>query len=143
MQPVQSCKFSKTPLLLFAFGLIVSLAGCAQPPSPLPKEESVQSQPIRVRYVGNGLHGYIGSYSYKTPASHRYGASFYSSVWSLIAKPIANFQIGLPGTWFVPDNLENSDTPLCPVGTRARDNWPERAPTYQDGFQTMEGGLGY
>ena len=32
MQPVQSCKFSKTPLLLFAFGLIVSLAGCAQPP---------------------------------------------------------------------------------------------------------------
>ena len=34
MQPVQSRKFSKTPLLLFAFGLIVSLAGCAQPPPP-------------------------------------------------------------------------------------------------------------
>ena len=34
MQPVQSRKFSKFPLLLFAFGLIVSLAGCAQQPSP-------------------------------------------------------------------------------------------------------------
>jgi hypothetical protein len=32
MQPVQFRKFSKYPLLLFAFGLIVSLAGCAQPP---------------------------------------------------------------------------------------------------------------
>ena len=37
MQPVQFRKFSKYPLLLFAFGLIVSLAGCAQPPPPQAK----------------------------------------------------------------------------------------------------------
>ena len=51
--------------------------------------------------------------------------------------------IGLPGTWFTPDNFDNPDQPLCPVGTVARDNWPERAPTYRDVFQTVEGGLGY
>ena len=95
------------------------------------------------QYSSRGLHGYIGSYSSFTPETYRYGASFYSSVWSLIEKPIANFQIGLPGTWFTPNNSDNVSEPLCPVGTMARDNWPERAPTYQDVFQTMEGGLGY
>ena len=95
------------------------------------------------QYSSEGLHGYIGSHSASTPDAYRYGASFYSSVWSLIDEPIASFQVGLPGTWFTPNNLDNTDTPLCPVGTMARDNWPERAPTYQDVFQTMEGGLGY
>lgn len=95
------------------------------------------------QYGYQGLHGYIGSYSSFTPDDYRYGASFYSAVWSLIEKPIANFQIGLPGTWFTPNNSDNTTEPLCPVGTMARDNWPERGPTYQDVFQTMEGGLGY
>ena len=95
------------------------------------------------QYTYQGLHGYIGSYSSFTPDAFRYGASFYSSVWSLVAEPVANFQIGLPGTWFTPNNGDNTTEPLCPVGTVARDNWPERGPTYQDVFQTMEGGLGY
>jgi hypothetical protein len=43
MQPVQSRKFSKFPLLLFAFGLIVSLAGCTQPPPP--KADVVVAEP--------------------------------------------------------------------------------------------------
>ncbi|MBV72380.1 MAG: hypothetical protein CMH52_13735, partial [Myxococcales bacterium] len=101
------------------------------------------SIPDPTRYRSQGLHGYIGSSSSRTPMTHRYGASFYSSVWSLLEKPIANFQIGLPGTWFTPNNEDNRTDPLCPVGTVARDNWPERAPTYQDVFQTLEGGLGY
>lgn len=90
-----------------------------------------------------GLHGYIGSRAGATPPEFRYGAGFYASVWSLIEEPIRGFQIGLPSTWITPDNSDNKTVPLCPVGTIARDNWPERGPTYASVFQTMEGGLGY
>jgi hypothetical protein len=90
-----------------------------------------------------GLHGYIGSSSSATPEAYRYGASFYSSAWRLTPEPLKHFQIGLPGTWFTPDNSDNTMTALCPPGTMAGDNWPERAPTYATVFQTMEGGLGY
>lgn len=90
-----------------------------------------------------GLHGYIASYSSTPPAEYNLGFGFYSAVWSLTPEPIAGFQIGLPGTWLIPDNEDNTSAPLCPVGTRARDNWPERGPTYADVFQTIEGGLGY
>ena len=99
--------------------------------------------PDPVRSAWQGLQGYIYSGSNGTPEAFRYGAGFYSAVWSLVAEPVANFQIGLPSTWVTPDNRDNRDQPLCPVGTVARDNWPERAPTYQDVFQTLEGGLGY
>lgn len=94
-------------------------------------------------YAQGGLHGYIASYSYNTPAEYDKGVTFYSAVWRLLPNPIQNFQIGLPGTWVIPNNRDNMATPLCPPGTFARDNWPERAPTYGDVFQTMEGGLGW
>ena len=90
-----------------------------------------------------GLHGYIGYHSPRPPAGYGAGVGFYSAVWPLIDKPIANFQIGLPSIWVSPDNSDDTDTPLCPVGTLARDNWPERGPTWSSVFQTIEGGLGY
>jgi hypothetical protein len=68
---------------------------------------------------------------------------FYSAVWPLIAQPLADFQIGLAGAWVTPDNSDNKDKPLAPVGTLARDNWPKRGPTWSSVFQTLEGGLGY
>ena len=91
----------------------------------------------------NGLHGYVASYPAQAPASYGEGYGFYSAIWPLIATPVANFQIGLPSSWIIPDNSDNTTTPLCPVGTVARDNWPERGPTYADVFQTVEGGPGY
>ena len=91
----------------------------------------------------NGLHGYISSSSGATPLTHRYGASFYSAAWRLTPEPLKHFQIGLPGTWFTPDNSDNTATAMCPAGTVAGDNWPEWGPTYSGVFQTMEGGLGY
>jgi hypothetical protein len=91
----------------------------------------------------NGLHGYIASYPAQAPASYGEGYGFYSAIWPLISSPVANFQIGLPSSWIIPDNSDNTTTPLCPVGTVARDNWPERGPTYADVFQTVEGGPGY
>ena len=47
----------------------------------------------------NGLHGYI-SYTADRPSAqsnYSYGMGFYSAVWPLINKPIADFQIGLAG----------------------------------------------
>ncbi len=93
----------------------------------------------------NGLHGYIG-YTATKPSdrsNYSYGMGFYSAVWPLIDKPVDNFQIGLAGAWVTPDNSDNTDKPLAPVGTYARDNWPKRGPTWSSVFQTIEGGLGY
>jgi len=67
---------------------------------------------------------------------------FYSAVWALLDEPLANFQIGLASAWIQPDNSDNTDTPLAPIGTLAR-TWPERGPTWDSVFQTVEGGLGY
>lgn len=92
-----------------------------------------------------GLHGYIG-YSASRPADraeYGMGMGFYAAVWPLIDEPIAHFQIGLPSAWITPDNSDNKDKPLAPVGTLARDNWPARGPTWSSVFQTVEGGLGY
>ena len=92
-----------------------------------------------------GLHGYIGYSASRPPDRSEYsaGMGFYSAVWPLVAQPIANFQIGLPSAWITPDNSDNKDKPLAPIGTHARDHWPERGPTYGSVFQTVEGGLGY
>ena len=104
-----------------------------------------QTKPGVVKAHSRGLHGYIG-YSASRPSdrlNYSAGMGFYSAVWPLIDKPIDNFQIGLAGAWVTPDNSDNKDKPLAPVGTLARDNWPERGPTWGSVFQTLEGGLGY
>ena len=91
-----------------------------------------------------GLHGYIGYSVHRSPAMSKFnmGMSFYSAVWSLVKNPIADFQIGLASSWIIPDNSDNKSIALAPPGTRAR-KWPERGPTWNSVFQTLEGGLGY
>ena len=92
----------------------------------------------------DGLHGYIGFDAGRPSARSEYsaGMGFYSAVWQLVDKPIADFQIGLASAWITPDNSDNKDKPLAPEGTVAR-NWKERGPTWASVFQTVEGGLGY
>jgi len=90
-----------------------------------------------------GLHGYVSYSTAEPPEGYTAGMGFYSAVWPLIKHPVKNIQIGLPGAWISPDNSDNKTIPLCPVGTLARDNWPERGPTWGSVFQTLEGGLGY
>ncbi len=102
---------------------------------------SLSAQNLQQQYPG--LHGFLASNSSTPPAEYNAGIGFYSAVWSLTPEPISGFQVGLPGTWLTPDNSDNTTEPLCPIGTFARDNWPERGPTYADVFQTIEGGLGY
>jgi len=97
-----------------------------------------------VQLHGRGLHGYIGFSATRPPAQSEFsaGMGFYSAVWPLIDEPLANFQIGLASAWITPDNSDNTDQPLAPEGTLAR-TWPERGPTWESVFQTVEGGLGY
>jgi hypothetical protein len=116
---------------------VLSPACSAQAEVAKPKSGEVTSH-------SQGLHGYIGFNASRPPAGSDFGAGmgFYSAVWPLIDRPIANLQIGLASTWIMPNNADNKDKPLAPKGTLAR-TWPERGPTWDSVFQTVEGGLGY
>lgn len=121
--------------------LLTILSAVLALPAALPQEAASAAPQQR----GRGLHGYIG-YSASEPANRAefgMGMGFYSAAWSLVDQPLAHFQIGLASGWIVPDNSDNKDRPLAPVGTLARDHWPERGPTWDSVFQTVEGGLGY
>ena len=92
--------------------------------------------------VSEGLEGYISMSVPAPPEGFGYGVSLYANAWPLLEKPLRGFQIGLASIWIVPDNRK-VEYPLLPHGTVARDNWPERGPSYRDVFQTIEGGLGF
>lgn len=92
--------------------------------------------------VSDGLAGYISMSVPAPPDDYGYGVSLYATAWPLVEQPIRDFQIGLASIWIVPDNRQ-INYPLLPTGTVARDNWPERGPSYRDVFQTIEGGLGF
>ena len=106
--------------------------------------DTADAQTGRVISCGDGLHGYIGFEATRPPARSEFfaGMGFYSAVWPLVDRPLANFQIGLAATWIMPNNSDDKDRPLAPQGTLAR-QWRERGPTWADVFQTVEGGLGY
>ncbi len=92
--------------------------------------------------VSEGLAGYISMEVPAPPEEYGYGVSLYATAWPLVERPLRDFQIGLASIWIVPENRK-INTPLLPRGTVARDNWPERGPSYRDVFQTIEGGLGF
>ena len=100
----------------------------------------VSAPQARAAQESNGLSGHLGVGLKGVAAPYQYGMSFYSSVFTLNPEPAKGIGIGA-GTWIVPDNFDFTQ-PLCPVGTVARDNWPERGPTYRDVYQTLEGGVG-
>ena len=119
---------------LFAHAAVADDAPGKKPPPP-----------GTVTKRSGGLHGYIGFTAQVPPLEkgYGYGVGFYSAIWPLVDEPIADFQIGLPSTWITPNNSDNTTQPLAPKGTYARDHWPERGPTYEGVFQTVEGGPGY
>ena len=94
------------------------------------------------RLASEGLWGYISMDVPAPPDEYGYGVSLYSTAWPLVERPLRDFQIGLASIWIVPENRKIEE-PLLPHGTVARDNWPERGPSYRDVFQTIEGGLGF
>jgi len=96
---------------------------------------------IEAEFMAYGFHGYVG-YDAEPDPSYGMGVSFYTAAWPLIDKPFRRLQIGLPGTWIIPNNTDNSTIEFCPEGTRIH-SVTAFAPTYQRVFQTLEGGLGY
>ncbi len=135
MEPVKNkSKQLKSRLAGGILVVVSALAVQAQIGSPHPRRLTES--------MSGGLHGYISMKVSPPPDGFGFGVSFYSAVWPLLAKPLKSFQIGLPGTWIIPDN-RNYEQPLCPPGTLARDQWSRRAPSYRDVFQTIEGGLGF
>jgi len=125
----------KSYLLLVSLLFLIILS-----PLFIQTEEKVKSNTVAEK--SNGLHGYISFNHEPIPGEYGAGIGFYVAVWPLIDEPLANFQIGLPSTWILPDNSDNKDRPLAPEGTLAR-TWKERGPTWSSVFQTIEGGVGY
>ena len=128
----------KSRYLPFLFMLICSCGGQGEKKL----DELFLTGEYEISGGSRGLHGYISYESTRPPEGYGAGISFYSAIWPLIDKPLANFQIGLPSAWIIPENRD-VDFPLCPKGSYARDNWSERGPTWGSVFQTVEGGLGY
>jgi len=92
--------------------------------------------------TSESMHGYISTYFTTTPpTNYAYGFSFYPAIWSLLDKPLSGFQVGLPGTWVIPDNTDFFQ-PLLPPDNPMRIASPERGPYWRDVFQTIEGGGG-
>jgi hypothetical protein len=127
-----------------ALAPVVALALVSWTGAGAETKDAGKVQTGRVTAHSGGLHGYIGFSATRPPAQSEYsaGMGFYSAVWPLIEQPLADFQIGLAGSWITPDNSDNEDKPLAPEGTLAR-TWRERGPTWESVFQTVEGGLGY
>jgi hypothetical protein len=134
----------RTTILLILSTVLWSWTGVGQD-----RQTNDATEAGHVTAHSQGLHGYIGFGHEKlppqSPAQARMGGAgmgFYAAVWPLADQPLANFQIGLPSAWIIPDNSDNKDQPLAPEGTLAR-QWRERGPTWGSVFQTVEGGLGY
>lgn len=131
--------------MIYCF-LLSGLVPAGSTPTSAIAESQDQTQVGRITSHSDGLHGYIGCHAERAPEKDGYnaGVSFYTAIWPLIDRPLTNFQIGLAGTWIMPDNSDNKDQPLAPVGTYARDHWQkERGPTFDGVFQTIEGSPGY
>lgn len=123
------------------FFVFLSLQACSQKKDLDSPTENKGNAP-KLEQLSEGLHGYISMNLPKQKEGFGYGVSFYVAAWPLLDKALSGFQIGLPGTWVLPDNRDFQQ-PLCPIGTYARDNWPQRGPSYRDVFQTIEGSLGF
>ena len=93
-------------------------------------------------FASDSMHGYVSTYFTATPPTNfSYGFSFYSAIWSLLDKPLAGFQVGLAGTWVIPNNADYTNA-LLPANNPIRMAMPERGPYWRDVYQTIEGSPG-
>jgi hypothetical protein len=103
--------------------------------------DGIEQDKSSIEFKPYGFHGYVG-YDAQPNPSYGMGVSFYTAAWPLIDSPLQGLQIGLPGTWIIPNNEDNNTIEFCPEGTSIH-SVTAFAPTYQRVFQTLEGGLGY
>jgi hypothetical protein len=131
-----SDRFSR---LAGALLLVSGLPACRNATTPTGGDTTATATPT---LSNGGLSGYLTATANggAPPAGFTYGFSFYTEVSTLNPQLAAGTQLGW-GTWLIPDNRTFTQA-LCPVGTYARDHWPDRGPTYWDVYQTIEGGAG-
>ncbi|NQV71804.1 hypothetical protein HQ496_01680 [bacterium] len=130
-----SSKSIRSVSYLIPILLAVALAGCDSS-----KTDGGDSGAGRIVSTPSGATGYFSATFGSAPSDFGYGYSGYTGIMNLGTQQVIGEQFGW-GPWLIPDN-RNFSSPLCPVGTVARDNWPERGPTYSDVYQTIEGGTG-
>ncbi len=92
-------------------------------------------------YLFTGGTGYIYSNVQTTFPGYGLGATWYTSSWPLLDKPLADVRLGFVGTWFIPDNYTFPQI-LCPPGTTARDQFYTGTGNLSAYFETIEGGVG-
>jgi hypothetical protein len=119
--------------------LVGGLPACRNATTPTGGDTTATATPT---LSNGGLSGYLTATANggAPPDGFTYGFSFYTEVSTLNPQLAAGTQLGW-GTWLIPDNRTFTQA-LCPVGTYARDHWPDRGPTYRDVYQTIEGGAG-
>ncbi len=92
--------------------------------------------------ISDRMNGYLSTFMVNSPPpTHAYGFSYYSAVWSMLDTPLQGFQVGLPGTWLLPNNNDFFE-PLLPPDNPIRIALPDRGPYWRDVFQTVEGSPG-
>ncbi len=110
--------------------------------------------------IQSAFHGYIAP-TFQPRPGYGFGVSYYATVWALVEHSLKDFQVGLPGTWILPEN-SHFKLPLCPKNTEYRecaDSQLKANPHklkdlphdcidaadnfFRDVFQTIEGGAGY
>ena len=149
-----------------ASGLFQSAGNSLNPLKPLvapellPSEDPTPSPAPAFKYGGGILGssalqdgpGFYVTANLQSPVSEKYGSGFgwYSTLWSLTATQVDNFQLGLSSTWIVPENSQVSASTaqkLCETGT---DAWVKNAASSPTSgkyglqlFQTIEGSLGW
>ena len=120
----------RIPISLMIAATLIFVAGCSTE-EPMPSQGEVG--------CGGGFCN-AGEEAFDVELGELdYGVSFYTGIWSTFDNYTPEYFQRGHGTWFTPDNSD-TENPLCRPGTYARENWPERAPSYRDVFQTIEGG---
>jgi hypothetical protein len=77
--------------------------GLCFPGDAVPYNKSGVQMPV---FGSTLLNGYASSRFANGWSGSNYGAgmSFYTTMWSLLDKPLSGFQVGEPGTWWMPNN---------------------------------------
>lgn len=96
---------------VFPLILVLALAPWPCTAQELSSHATTPADAANVTSHSQGLHGYLGFGHEPLPAEGGYhaGMGFYAAVWPLVDQPLANFQIGLPSSWIIPDNSDNLD----------------------------------
>jgi hypothetical protein len=95
-----------------------------------------------IEFIPSAFFGHLAFYPETISPDHGYGQSHYVAIWPMLERPLDRLQVGLPGTWMVPDNRGYTHA-LLPPDNAIRIIAPDGAPAWENLFQTIEGSPAY